>query len=62
MNMKINSHDLAVEYTMICEFTQTTEARTVSNQKVIIEIFKLKSFVEAIKPKLMNMKDLTMPR
>ena len=50
MNMKTNSHDLAIEYTTIHELTQTTETRTVSNQREIIEIFEPKPFEEKLNP------------
>lgn len=48
MNMKSNSHDLVIEYTMIYELTQTVEARVVSNKKETTEIFEAKPFEEEI--------------
>jgi hypothetical protein len=62
MSMKANSHDLAIECTTIHELTTTTDTRTVSNNKQIIEIFEPKPFETEITPRLMDLKDLSIPR
>lgn len=61
--MRANSHDLAIECTSMHELTTTTDARTVSkDDKDIIEIFEPKPFETEIATRLINYKDLSIPK
>lgn len=60
--MKSTLHYLGIKYTTIYELTQTREPKTILNQKEIIGIFKPKPFKEEIKPMLINIKNLMIPK
>ena len=62
LGMKSNSHDLAIRWKTIHEFTKFPETKTKSNDNKIVEIFEPSPFATVIQPRLMNWSDLEVPR
>ncbi|MFQ6625969.1 hypothetical protein Gotur_006059, partial [Gossypium turneri] len=63
-NSEINdlAEDLAISWTFINEYTNTTEVEIKEINNKIIELFEPNSFTTEIQPKLLNLKDLSIPK
>ena len=59
--MKENSNDLSISWVAIHEFTSQAHTPIKDLDSKTIEIFKPRNFESEIQPRLMNLRDLSIP-